>query len=97
MQIITKEVNKMRVAIESNLTPIKDFLTWKGHMVENINLRDQSPPYLNGFDAFVVSGLNTDFMGVEATDTKAMVINADGLTPEEVANRLQSMSNTAQL
>jgi hypothetical protein len=91
------EVNNMtgKVAIEPNLTPIKDYLSGKGYKVESINFNDKSPKYLNSFDAFVVTGLNTDFLGVEDTKTKAMVINADGLSPEDVASRLSILDRNS--
>jgi hypothetical protein len=99
MQIISKEVKSMagKIAVEPDLTPIKDYLSGKGYKVESIDLNDKSPKYLNSFDAFVVTGLNTDFLGVNDTKTKAMVINADGLSPEDVASRLSFLDRNSWL
>jgi hypothetical protein len=46
---------------------------------------------LNGFDAIVVTGLNTNLSGIQDTGAKAVVINANGLSPEEVARRLSEI------
>jgi hypothetical protein len=77
-----------RIAIEPNLSPIRDYLAGKGYKVESINFSDQPPKKLSGYDAFVVTGLNSNFLGIHNTGTNAVVINADGLTPEEVAREL---------
>jgi len=86
-----------KIAVEPNLTPIKDYLRGKGYRVESIDLNEKSPKYLNSFDAIVVTGLNTDFLGAEDTKTKAMVINADGLSPEDVASRLSLLDRNSWL
>ena len=76
-----------KIAIEPNLTTFKSYLTEKGYNVESINLNESSNN-LEDFDAIVVTGLNTNILGVQDTETKAVIINADGLTPEEVAKEL---------
>jgi hypothetical protein len=40
------------------------------------------------YDAVVVSGMNTNLLGMSDTNTKAAVINADGKTPEQVAGEI---------
>lgn len=77
-----------KIAIEPNLTPVKEYLTQKGFDVDSVNL-SESANKLQGYDAIVVSGMNTDFLGMEDTSTKAVVINAKGLTPEEVAKEIE--------
>ena len=84
----------MKIAIEPNLTPVKDYLTEKGHSVESVSFSKQSSENLQGYDAIVVTGLNSNFLGVHDAETKAVVINADGLTPEEVAGELDEISKT---
>ena len=42
------------------------------------------------YDAVVVTGFNKDFLGIEDTNTKAVVIDAKGLTAEQVYNRLEN-------
>ncbi len=60
---------------------VKDYLKDEGYDVESMNLNGRSINNLSGYDAIVVTGLNTNFLGTDDTDTKAVVINADGLTP----------------
>ena len=80
---------KGKIGIEHNLTPVKDYLSGKGYNVECINFDEQSTK-LQSYDAIVVTGQNSNFLGVHDTKTCAVVINADGLTPEEVAKELES-------
>lgn len=82
---------KHRIAIEPNLTPIKDYLTDKGYQVESINLNKETAKAaeMNKYDAYVVTGLNSNFMGIENTNTKAVVIKVEGMTPEQVYHELQ--------
>lgn len=78
-----------KIAIEPKLTPVKEYLTKKGYQVESINLSDKPSKNLESYDAIVVTGLNSNTLGIQDTETKAVVINADGLTPEEVAKELE--------
>jgi len=77
------------IAVEPNLTPVKNFLSSKGYQVESINFNEATAKFPSDrFDAFVVTGLNTNFMGIHDTNTKAVVIDAGGLTPEQVYSEL---------
>lgn len=80
---------KQKIAIEPNLTPIKDFLSDKGYQVESIEFNERSAQLNDNFDAYVVTGLNTNFLGVNDTETKAVVINASGMKPDQVYKELQ--------
>ncbi len=81
---------KGKIAIEYNLTPVKDYLTGKGYNVECININEQSSTKLQSYDTIVVTGQNSNFLGVHNTETSAVIINADGLSPEEVAKKIES-------
>ncbi|WP_411677157.1 YkuS family protein [Caproicibacter sp.] len=82
---------KGTIAIQKDLTPVRDYLAGKGYHVESINLDEQqSASKLRNYDAIVLSGENSDFLGYEETRTKAVVINASGLTPEEVAGKIEA-------
>lgn len=76
-----------KIAIEPSLTNVKNYLNQKGYSVDNINFGDSSKN-LQEYDAIVVTGQNSNFLGYEDAQTKAVVIKADGLTPEQVANEL---------
>jgi hypothetical protein len=77
-----------KIAIEPNLTPIKEFLTGKGYSVENIDYGQGTTANKN-YAAFIVAGVETNFMGIQDTSTNAVVINAQGLTAEQVFQELQ--------
>jgi len=81
---------KGKIAVESSLTPVKDYLSRKGYQVECLDTGKKSSGNLQGYDAIVVSGMSTDLLGMENTKTKAVVINADGLSPEDVSKELES-------
>ena len=78
----------MKVAIQQNLSQIKDYLEDMGCQVST--LRDNNINF-NAFDAIVVTGQDDDIMGIEDTLTNAIVIEASGLTPQEVYNQIQRM------
>jgi len=80
---------KQKVAVERNLTPVKDFLADKGWNVETIDFRNEYTKQMDKYDAIVVTGMNDNFLGVNDTNTRAVVIDASGLTPEQVYHELQ--------
>jgi len=41
------------------------------------------------YDAIVVTGMNNDFLGLQDTATGAPVIDATGMTPEEIHEQIQ--------
>ena len=76
---------KGKIAIEPALSNVKSYLTENGYDVVSMTSD------LRGYDAIVVTGLSKNLLGIQNTDTKAVVINADGLTPQEIANRLNDI------
>lgn len=77
---------KGKIAIEPALSNVQSYLSEIGYNVESMNVNGSVN--LHGYDAIVVTGLNKDLAGIHDTGTKAAVINADGLTPQEVASEL---------
>ncbi len=75
-----------RVAVEDSLKSVKEHLQNQGYNVESLENNRQN---LNSFDAVVVSGQNSNFLGMHDTSTKASVISAKGLTPQDVHNELK--------
>lgn len=73
------------IAIEEDLTPYSKALAGAGFRV--IPLNENA---LHRAQAIVVLGMDDNFMGIEDPLTKAPVINAAGLTAEEV---LQEVKN----
>ncbi|WP_432408837.1 YkuS family protein [Wukongibacter sp. M2B1] len=75
-----------RVAVEKSLRNVKDYLKEQGYNVESLeNNRDK----INSFDAIVVTGQNSNFLGMHDTSTNGTVVYAKGLTPEDVHKELQ--------
>lgn len=75
-----------RVAVEKSLSNVKDYLKEQGYDVESLeNNRDK----INSFDAIVVTGQNSNFLGMHDTSTNGTVVYAKGLTPEDVHRELQ--------
>lgn len=83
---------KGKIAIEPALGNVKSYLTENGYDVESMtNLTGQSSNDFGDYDAIVVTGLSKNLLGIQDTETKAVVINADGLTPQEVASRINDI------
>lgn len=79
-----------KVGIEKGLGNIADYLTSEGYSIEVLSESiDNNIPKLRGLDAIVTAGYNTDMLGISDTETKAPVVNAKGLTPEEVKSRIE--------
>lgn len=83
-------MKKKIVAVEHDLTPVKELLTNKGYSVESIDLSKEFSNQMGKYDALVVRGMNDNFMGINDINTKAIVIEANGLTAEQVYNELES-------
>ncbi|MBE3572820.1 MAG: YkuS family protein [Moorella humiferrea] len=73
-----------RVAVEKNLSAISDHLAMNGIEVERIDTADLTPARLRSYGAVVVSGENTNFMGMEDIKGEIPVIEASGMTPDEI-------------
>lgn len=77
------------IAIDKDLSSIKNYLTNEGYTVQVIdNNQKHDANYLNNFDALVVSGTTSNVMGVETTSTKIPIIKANGMTSEDVKKAL---------
>jgi len=78
-----------KVAVQKGLGPIKNHLENEGFKVKEFDNRKKTAKnYLNKFDAVVVTGESKDVMGIEDTLTNASIINADGMSAEDVKNEL---------
>jgi galactitol-specific phosphotransferase system IIB component len=78
-----------RVGIEEPLNNVRRYLESKDCTVEMLNTGNkESKDTLDRFDAIVVSGADSNFMGMEDTLTKTAVINANGKTEAEIYNEV---------
>ena len=73
-----------KVAVEDNLSTIKQALERKGYTVV-------SPKSQERVMACVVMGMDNNLMNIQNAATKAPVIDAAGLTPEEIVSRIESL------
>lgn len=78
------------IGIEPNLKSIKDYLADKGYNIDVIGYNEVTPTEANKYDAFIVSGMNTEFMGMNDTNSRALVIDAKGMTEEQIYEELKS-------
>lgn len=76
-----------RIAVEKSLNNVKDFLSHEGYDVVDFQENNSD---ISNFDAIVVSGLSNNFLGMQNTTTKAPVISADGCTPADVKDQIDS-------
>ncbi|MDF2881595.1 MAG: hypothetical protein K0R54_2152 [Clostridiaceae bacterium] len=78
-----------KIGVEKGISMIADYLSSQGYSVETLGetFENNASKYGN-LDAIVTADYNTDMMGFSDTSTKIPVINASGLTPEEVKNRI---------
>lgn len=76
-------MKKYKVAVESGLSHIEETLKDEGYDVVDA---DEFGPNV---DAFVITGLDEDLMGISSTLTDGIVIDASGKDPEEVVYELE--------
>lgn len=76
-----------RIAVEDSLKNIQSYLQEKGYTVESIRTNKGN---IDSYDAVIVSGQDSNFLGIQDTSTKASVINAKGLSPEDVHKQLEN-------
>jgi hypothetical protein len=76
---------KQKIAVEPSLTPIAEFLSSRGYDVQKLSTGEK----LRNVDAYIITGMNKNLMGIGDTDTRAVVIDATGLTGQQVYQELQ--------
>jgi galactitol-specific phosphotransferase system IIB component len=83
-----------RVGIEKGLKDIADYLSNEGYSVQTLSesLENNTSMY-NGLDVIVAADYNTDMMGFSDTETKVPVVNASGLTPQEIKSLIDQKVN----
>lgn len=79
-----------KVAIQKGLKPIKDYLSKEGYTVKEFeNRKKNAGNFLNRYDAVIVTGENQNIMGVENTISSTSIIDATGMTGEEIKNQIE--------
>lgn len=74
-----------KIGVEQSLTNIQQALRDKGHDV--VELKQESDAKDCAF--CVVSGIDSNFMGMQDTMTNASVIEASGLSADEVCQQVE--------
>ncbi|WP_062198027.1 YkuS family protein [Massilibacterium senegalense] len=75
-----------KVCVEQSLSHIQDALKQEGYDVVEM----QTETDAQGCDCCVISGFDENIMGIQNTVTKAPVINASGLSPQDVLNLVKT-------
>lgn len=75
-----------KIAVEKSLKNVKSYLETKGFSVDEL---ETGKTNLNTFDAIVVSGQDTNFLGDQTTNTDTRVISAKGMTVEDIYDQLK--------
>lgn len=82
-------MKKLKVGIESNLSNVKKYLEENNINVKEFDSKKMGSSWtMNRYDAVVVSGSDINIMGIQDAVGKAKVIDASGMTPEEIYNEI---------
>jgi hypothetical protein len=75
-----------KIGVEQSLTNVQEALKERGHEV--VPLRQESDA--KGCDCCVVTGQDSNVVGIQNTVTSGSVIEASGLTAEEVCQAVEA-------
>ncbi|NLX76412.1 MAG: YkuS family protein [Clostridiaceae bacterium] len=78
-----------KIAVQRGLTPVQEYLSERGYEVEVVDFDAFSKARDEEYDAIVLTGMSKNFLGMEDTATNAPVIDATGMTPEEVCEQIE--------
>ncbi|MFC4768458.1 YkuS family protein [Effusibacillus consociatus] len=78
-----------RVAVESNLSHVQEYLSEQGYQVDNLDASNLNQA--QNYSAIVISGSDQNMMGIQNVAQNCPTINAHGLTPQQVHERLQQL------
>ncbi|MCQ6275489.1 YkuS family protein [Bacillus sp. V3B] len=78
-----------KVGVEGSLTNIQQALRDKGYDFVELN----NGTNIQNMDCCVVSGLDADVMGMQDALSKGSVIEASGLSADEVIKRIENKMN----
>ncbi|OIU70283.1 YkuS family protein [Rossellomorea aquimaris] len=75
-----------RIGVEESLTNVVEALRAKGHDV--VELKQESD--VQGCDCCVVTGIDSNVMGIQNAVTQGSVIEASGMSADEVCQQVES-------
>ena len=83
-----------KIGVEKGLDNVAEFLTNEVYSVQMLSESiDDNISKLDGLDAIVAAGYNTNMLGYSDTETRAPVVNASGLSPQEVKDMLDRQTS----
>jgi galactitol-specific phosphotransferase system IIB component len=78
------------IAVERSLSNVSDYLNKHGYNIQQFDIdQKNNKDFIDGFDAVIISGLSNNPMGIETTMAKTSIIEARGLTPQEVKMEIE--------
>jgi len=80
-----------KIGVEESLTDIQQALSEQGYNVSQ--LKHTADVANMDYDFCVVTGLDTNVMGIQDTTTKASIIEANGLTANDIVNEIKNRLN----
>ncbi|MDR6224902.1 YkuS family protein [Desmospora profundinema] len=82
-----------RVAVEQGLSQVSQYLRQQGCDVVDLSADQMAAAEC---DCCVISGEDKDMMGMQDTQSDQVVINAEGMTAEDVYQAIQRRMNRTQ-
>jgi hypothetical protein len=79
---------KKKIAVESQLSNVSDYLTNQGYDVLEFQHNQELPEKFKNAAAIVTTGLDENLLGMHNIATDAVVIEASGLSPEKIGEML---------
>ncbi|TMU84864.1 YkuS family protein [Bacillus sp. BHET2] len=76
----------MRIGVEQSLQNVVQALREKGHDV--VELKQESDA--NGCDCCIVTGMDTNVMGIQNVATQGPVIEASGLSADQICHEVEN-------
>jgi hypothetical protein len=80
---------RAKVAVESELSNVSDYLESEGYKVIEFQHNDELQDELEDVDAIITTGMDEDFLGMHDIQSDAIVIEASGLSAREIAMMLE--------
>jgi 5,10-methylene-tetrahydrofolate dehydrogenase/methenyl tetrahydrofolate cyclohydrolase len=79
-----------KVAVQNVLNTISDYLCSEGYTVTEFdNRKKNAGNFYNKYDIVVVTGENQNVMGIEDAISSTTIIDATGMTEQEVKTRIE--------
>ena len=80
---------KKKVAVESQLSNVSEYLEHQGYEVMEFQHNQGISGQLANVDAVVITGMDQNYIGMHDIKTPAPVINASGLSPQQIGEMLE--------